>query len=85
MNTIGLRREEKPFETRVPLVPDHLGELSEKHQIRFVVEPSDQVQQALSFRRVSLLCADRWCSCDLSRLVCESMLRGTPCGIVRTL
>ncbi|MFW9943466.1 MAG: hypothetical protein ACFFB7_00555 [Candidatus Sifarchaeia archaeon] len=42
MNTIGLRREEKPFETRVPVVPDHLRELSETHQIRFVVEPSDQ-------------------------------------------
>ncbi|MHA2601775.1 MAG: hypothetical protein AM324_006560 [Candidatus Thorarchaeota archaeon SMTZ1-83] len=42
MNRIGLRREEKPFETRVPLVPRHLKELSETHQIRFVVEPSDQ-------------------------------------------
>lgn len=42
MNTIGLRREEKPFETRVPVVPDHLRKLSEAHQIRFVVEPSDQ-------------------------------------------
>ncbi|MFX1601842.1 MAG: hypothetical protein ACFFCK_00035 [Promethearchaeota archaeon] len=42
MNTIGLRREEKAFETRVPVVPDHLRKLSETHQIRFVVEPSDQ-------------------------------------------
>ncbi|MHA2431637.1 MAG: hypothetical protein ACXADO_00225 [Candidatus Thorarchaeota archaeon] len=42
MNTIGLRREEKAFETRVPVVPDHITKLSEVHQIRFIVEPSDQ-------------------------------------------
>ncbi|MFW9845507.1 MAG: hypothetical protein ACFFD6_02065 [Candidatus Thorarchaeota archaeon] len=42
MNTIGLRSEEKPFESRVPLVPEHISDLSTKHNIRFVVEPSNQ-------------------------------------------
>ncbi|MFQ5831894.1 MAG: hypothetical protein ACE5H4_04280 [Candidatus Thorarchaeota archaeon] len=42
MNTIGLRKEEKPFETRVPVVPRHIIELSKKHRIQFIVEPSDQ-------------------------------------------
>ncbi|MFW9965545.1 MAG: hypothetical protein ACFFEA_00180 [Candidatus Thorarchaeota archaeon] len=42
MNTIGLRSEEKPFESRVPLVPKHIADLVGKHNIRFVVEPSDQ-------------------------------------------
>jgi alpha-aminoadipic semialdehyde synthase len=42
MNTIGLRSEEKPFESRVPLVPKHIADLASKHNIRFVVEPSNQ-------------------------------------------
>ncbi|MGD9394962.1 MAG: hypothetical protein PVJ05_00875 [Candidatus Thorarchaeota archaeon] len=42
MNKIGLRKEEKPFETRVPLVPDHVRLLREKHGIDFVLEPSNQ-------------------------------------------
>ena len=42
MNKIGLRKEEKAFETRVPLVPDHVRLLSEKHSIDFVLEPSNQ-------------------------------------------
>jgi alanine dehydrogenase len=42
MNTIGLRSEEKPFESRVPLVPKHIADLVNKHNIRFVVEPSNQ-------------------------------------------
>ncbi|MFW9910912.1 MAG: hypothetical protein ACFFEU_00445 [Candidatus Thorarchaeota archaeon] len=42
MNIIGLRSEEKPFESRVPLVPKHIANLAEKYNIRFVVEPSDQ-------------------------------------------
>ena len=42
MNIIGLRSEEKPFESRVPLVPKHIADLSEQYDIRFVVEPSDQ-------------------------------------------
>lgn len=42
MNTIGLRSEEKPFESRVPLVPEHIADLTAKHNIRFVVEPSNQ-------------------------------------------
>ncbi len=40
MNTIGLRREDKPFERRVPLVPEHVSELIVAHGISFVVEPS---------------------------------------------
>jgi alpha-aminoadipic semialdehyde synthase len=42
LNRIGLRKEEKAFETRVPLVPDHVRLLHDKHGIEFVIEPSDQ-------------------------------------------
>lgn len=42
MNRIGLRKEEKAFETRVPIVPDHVRILHDKHGIEFVLEPSDQ-------------------------------------------
>ena len=42
MNRIGLRKEEKAFETRVPLVPDHVRMLHDKYDIDFVLEPSDQ-------------------------------------------
>jgi alanine dehydrogenase len=42
MNSIGLRKEEKAFEGRVPIVPLHAKQLSEEHRIHFVVEPSSQ-------------------------------------------
>ena len=42
MNIIGLRQEEKLFETRVPLVPEHIQLLAKDHNIEFLVEPSDQ-------------------------------------------
>lgn len=42
MNRIGLRKEEKAFETRIALVPEHVKSLSDKHGIEFVVEPSNQ-------------------------------------------
>jgi alpha-aminoadipic semialdehyde synthase len=42
MNIIGLRKEEKMFETRVPVVPEHIKLLSTKHGIQFAVEPSNQ-------------------------------------------
>lgn len=42
MNRIGLRKEEKAFETRVPVVPDHVRLLQEKHGINFILEPSNQ-------------------------------------------
>ncbi|MFX1331911.1 MAG: hypothetical protein ACFE9W_10155 [Promethearchaeota archaeon] len=42
MNIIGLRSEEKAFESRVPLIPKHIENLAGKYNIRFVVEPSDQ-------------------------------------------
>lgn len=42
MNTIGLRKEEKPFETRVPLVPEDVKSLILEHGIEIVVEPSSQ-------------------------------------------
>ncbi|MFX1604474.1 MAG: hypothetical protein ACFFDD_01075 [Promethearchaeota archaeon] len=42
MNRIGLRKEEKAFETRVPLVPDHVRLLRDKYGIDFVLEPSNQ-------------------------------------------
>jgi saccharopine dehydrogenase (NAD+, L-lysine-forming) len=42
MNVIGLRKEEKPFETRVPVIPEHVRMLSSQHSVNFVVEPSEQ-------------------------------------------
>lgn len=42
MNKIGLRKEEKAFETRVPIVPDHVRLLKDKYGIDFVLEPSTQ-------------------------------------------
>ncbi|MHA2360308.1 MAG: hypothetical protein ACXAB6_00050 [Candidatus Thorarchaeota archaeon] len=42
MNKIGLRKEEKAFETRVAVVPEHANQLAKEHHIQFVLEPSDQ-------------------------------------------
>lgn len=42
MNRIGLRKEEKAFETRVALIPDQVKKLKEQYGIEFVVEPSNQ-------------------------------------------
>ena len=42
MNIIGIRKEEKAFETRVPLVPKHLKSLIRDHKIEFILEPSNQ-------------------------------------------
>lgn len=42
MNRLGIRKEEKPFETRVPLVPDDIKTLVTNHGIELIVEPSSQ-------------------------------------------
>ena len=42
MNKIGLRKEEKAFETRVAITPEHATILNQKYGISFIVEPSDQ-------------------------------------------
>ena len=42
MNRIGLRKEEKAFETRVALIPDQVKSLVNEHGIEFVIEPSNQ-------------------------------------------
>ncbi|TXT56842.1 MAG: hypothetical protein BAJATHORv1_20439 [Candidatus Thorarchaeota archaeon] len=42
MNILGLRKEEKPFETRVPVVPAHVAKLVSEQKLDFLVEPSDQ-------------------------------------------
>jgi alanine dehydrogenase len=42
MNKIGLRKEEKLFETRVAIIPSHVDKLHQEHDINFVVEPSNQ-------------------------------------------
>ena len=42
MNRIGLRKEEKAFETRVALIPNQVKSLVDKHGIEFVIEPSSQ-------------------------------------------
>ena len=39
--TLGIRREDKNmWERRVPLVPDHIKELKEKHGIETIIQPS---------------------------------------------
>jgi len=39
--TLGIRREDKnKWEKRVPLIPDHVHELKEKHQISTIIQPS---------------------------------------------
>ncbi|MDH4213749.1 MAG: hypothetical protein OEV85_07490 [Candidatus Thorarchaeota archaeon] len=42
MNRIGLRKEEKAFEARVPLIPEHVKMLRDQHHINFFVEPNKQ-------------------------------------------
>jgi alanine dehydrogenase len=42
LNRIGLRKEEKAFESRVALIPDQVKDLVEEHGIDFVIEPSSQ-------------------------------------------
>ncbi len=42
MNRIGLRKEEKAFEARVPLIPEHVKLLHDQHHIDFLVEPNKQ-------------------------------------------
>ncbi|MFW9973673.1 MAG: hypothetical protein ACFFDQ_00180 [Candidatus Thorarchaeota archaeon] len=42
LNRIGIRKEEKAFETRTPLVPDHVKLLHNKYGIDFILEPSNQ-------------------------------------------
>jgi len=42
LNRIGLRKEEKAFETRVALIPDQVKSLVDEHGIEFVIEPSSQ-------------------------------------------
>ena len=42
MNKIGLRKEEKLFETRVAVIPEHVKKLNKEYGIEFVVEPSEQ-------------------------------------------
>jgi saccharopine dehydrogenase (NAD+, L-lysine-forming) len=42
MNRIGLRKEEKAFEARVPIIPEHVKSLRDQHHIDFFVEPSSQ-------------------------------------------
>lgn len=40
--SIGIRREDKnKWEKRVPLTPEHVKELKEKHDIQTVIQPSD--------------------------------------------
>jgi alanine dehydrogenase len=42
MNRIGLRKEEKAFEARVPLIPEHVKSLRNQYNIDFFVEPNKQ-------------------------------------------
>jgi alpha-aminoadipic semialdehyde synthase len=42
LNIIGLRKEEKSFEGRVPIVPQHAKLLTQKHGVQILLEPSDQ-------------------------------------------
>jgi len=41
MQPIGIRREDKnPFERRVPLIPEHIAELTSQHELQITVQPS---------------------------------------------
>lgn len=42
MNRIGIRKEEKAYEARVPLMPDQVKLLRERYHIDFLVEPNKQ-------------------------------------------
>jgi saccharopine dehydrogenase (NAD+, L-lysine-forming) len=42
MNRIGIRKEEKAFEARVPLMPDQVKLLRDRYHIDFLVEPNKQ-------------------------------------------
>ncbi|MGV9168408.1 MAG: hypothetical protein ACOC38_00515 [Promethearchaeia archaeon] len=42
MVILAIRKEEKAFEARAPLVPEHVAKLIDDEGINFVVEPSDQ-------------------------------------------
>ncbi len=42
MNKIGIRKEEKAFERRVPLVPSHVSQLVKDYDIDVVLEPNEQ-------------------------------------------
>lgn len=42
MNTIGLRKEEKAFESRVAIIPGHAKQLKEKYGINIIAEPFSQ-------------------------------------------
>jgi alanine dehydrogenase len=42
LNVIGLRKEEKLFEGRVAIVPQHVELLTQQHNISFLLDPSDQ-------------------------------------------
>ena len=37
-----MRKEEKAFEGRSPIVPDHIQQLKDKYNLEFIVEPSNQ-------------------------------------------
>ena len=39
---VGIRREDKPFELRSPIVPKDVQELRKSHGFDFIVEPSEQ-------------------------------------------
>jgi len=40
--TIGIRREDKnKWERRVPITPEHIKELTEKHEVHTIVQPSE--------------------------------------------
>jgi saccharopine dehydrogenase (NAD+, L-lysine-forming) len=42
MNRIGIRKEEKAYEARVPLMPDQVKLLRDRYHIDFLVEPNKQ-------------------------------------------
>ena len=42
MTKVGIRRENKEFELRTPIIPAHVQQLSKKYGLNFTVEPSDQ-------------------------------------------
>lgn len=67
MRRIGIRREDKtPWEARVPLIPEHVGELIDMHGLHFDVQPSDQrVFTVEEFEEYGATASEDFSGCDI--------------------
>ncbi len=65
--TLGIRREDKnKWERRVPLVPDHIKELKEKHGIETIIQPSKiRIYSENDFKNAGALINEDLSSCPV--------------------